>query len=160
MQLSEIISSYRDGNSINEIAEESLLSTRKIRKILSANSIIMRNHKEAAYIKSNKNGDPFDILTELTPEEEHLKAMALGLLPSAADIPGVREWLSPQSGYLFRQHDHEGLKALMIRLLQEQDPHQQMRKKNLVRVKQEAVFEENVAEELAIMERIAGGKRH
>ncbi len=89
-----------------------------------------------------------------------IEAMALGLLPIAADIPGVREWLSPQSGYLFRQHDHEGLKALMIRLLQEQDPHQQMRKKNLVRVKQEAVFEENVAEELAIMERIAGGKRH
>ena len=79
MQLSEIIRSYREGNSINEIAEKSLLSTRKIREILSTNNIIMRNHKEAAYIKNNKNGDPFDILTELTPEEEHLKAMALGL---------------------------------------------------------------------------------
>jgi hypothetical protein len=39
----------------------------------------MRNHKEASYIKNNRSGDPFDILTILTPEEEHLKAMALGL---------------------------------------------------------------------------------
>ena len=88
-----------------------------------------------------------------------IEAMALGLLPIAADIPGVREWLSSESGYLFKQHDHEGLKALMIRLFQEQDQNQQIRKKNLARVKQKAVFEENVAEELAIMERLAGGAR-
>jgi len=88
-----------------------------------------------------------------------IEAMALGLLPIAADIPGVREWLSPESGYLFKQHNSEDLKALMIRLLQEQDPHQQMRQKNLARVKQEAVFEENIAEELAIMEHLAEGAR-
>ena len=43
---------------------------------------------------------------------------------------------------------------------QGQVPHQHMRQKNLAWVKQKAVFEENIAEELAIMERIAGGKRH
>ena len=88
-----------------------------------------------------------------------IEAMALGLLPIAADIPGIREWLSPESGYLFKQHDHEDLKALMIRLLKEQDPHQQIRQKNLARVKQKAVFEENIAEEVTIMKRLAGGAR-
>jgi len=47
----------------------------------------------------------------------------------------------------------------MIRLLKEQDPHQQIRQKNLARVKQKAVFEENIAEELAIMEHLAEGAR-
>lgn len=88
-----------------------------------------------------------------------IEAMALGLLPIAADIPGVREWLSPQSGYLFKQHVSEDLRNLIIRLLRKQDTHEEMRKKNLARVKQKAVFEENVAEELAIMEHLAGGAR-
>ena len=79
MQVSDIIRSYKKGNSINETASMFSLSTRKIRDILSNNNIIMRSHKEASYIKNNKTGDPFDILTILTPEEEHLKAMALGL---------------------------------------------------------------------------------
>ncbi len=79
MQLRDIVVSYEKGNSINEIASAFGLSTRKIRGILSTNNIVMRNHKEASYLKNNKDGDPFDILTELTPEEEHLKAMALGL---------------------------------------------------------------------------------
>jgi glycosyltransferase involved in cell wall biosynthesis len=88
-----------------------------------------------------------------------IEAMALGLLPIAADIPGVREWLNSESGYLFKQHDSEDLRNLIIRLLRKQDTHEEMRKKNFARVKQEAVFEENIAEELAIMEHLAGGAR-
>ena len=79
MQLSEIITSYRTGNSISEVAVLFGLSTRKVREVLSGNSVSIRNHKEASYIKYNRSGDPFDVLTKLTPEEEHLKAMALGL---------------------------------------------------------------------------------
>ena len=79
MQPREIVRSYRGGNSINEIAAQASISTRKIRDILFKNNVIMRNHKEASYLRNNKYGDPFDILTHLTPEEEHLKAMALGL---------------------------------------------------------------------------------
>ena len=79
MQVHEIIKSYKSGNSISEIADISGFSTRKVRETLSNNNVIIRNHKEASYIKNNKAGDPFDILTKLTPEEEHLKAMALGL---------------------------------------------------------------------------------
>ena len=79
MQDREIIRSYIKGSSINEIAASFSLSTRKVRDALAYNNIKLRDHKEAAYIKSNRLGDPFDILTQLTPEEEHLKAMALGL---------------------------------------------------------------------------------
>ncbi len=79
MQVSDIIRSYKKGNSIKEVSAIFSLSTRKVRELLSNNDIIMRSHKEASYIKNNKAGDPFDILTVLTPEEEHLKAMALGL---------------------------------------------------------------------------------
>ena len=79
MQHSAIIEAYVKGNSINETAVMFSLSTRKIREVLSGNSIAIRNHKDASYLKNNKTGDPFDILTEMTPEEEHLKAMALGL---------------------------------------------------------------------------------
>ena len=79
MQPSAIITCYKKGSSISEIAASAGLSTRKIREMLSDNNIIIRGHKEASYLKNNRLGDPFDILTELTPEEEHLKAMALGL---------------------------------------------------------------------------------
>ena len=79
MQVNDIVRSYKKGNSINEIAVLFSISARKVRHVLSNSTIMMRNHKEASYIKYNKNGDPFDILTTLTPEEEHLKAMALGL---------------------------------------------------------------------------------
>ena len=79
MQVREIINSYADGNSISEVATLYEISTRKVRSILYGNNIMIRDHKEASYIKNNRNGDPFDILAELTPEEEHLKAMALGL---------------------------------------------------------------------------------
>ena len=79
MQLAEIIRSYKRGNSVNEVATLFRLSPNRVRDVLSNYDIIMRSHREAAYLKNNKNGDPFDILTELTPEEEHLKAMALGL---------------------------------------------------------------------------------
>jgi len=79
MKTSEIIKTYRSGNSISEIAEMAKLSTRRIREALANSSVIIRGHKEASYLKNNRSGDPFDILTELTPEEEHLKAMALGL---------------------------------------------------------------------------------
>lgn len=89
-----------------------------------------------------------------------IEAMALGLLPIAADIPGVREWLGHESGYLFKQHDPEDLKTLVIRLLQKQDPHELIRRENLARVKQKAVFEENIAEQLAIMEHLAERKHH
>jgi len=54
-------------------------STRKIRAVLVENGIKRRTHSEANYIKANPDGDPFKIRKKLTPEEEHLKSMSLGL---------------------------------------------------------------------------------
>ena len=86
MQVREIIASYEKGSSVKEIAAKAELSTRTIRGILSRHNIVFRTHKEASYIKNNRLGDPFDILTKLTPEEEHLKAMALGLYLTEGNI--------------------------------------------------------------------------
>lgn len=88
-----------------------------------------------------------------------IEAMALGLVPIAADIPGVREWLHSNSGYLFQPTDPEDLKSLIHRLLQERNPHERMRRMNLARVKEQAVFEENIAEQINLMEQLAWEKQ-
>ena len=86
MQHVEIVKSYKLGKSPREIGESVGLSTSAITKILHKNNVTMRNHVEAAYIKSNPNGDPFKILIKLTPEEDHLKAMALGLYATHGNL--------------------------------------------------------------------------
>ncbi|MDD5440471.1 MAG: hypothetical protein PHS37_09840 [Candidatus Omnitrophica bacterium] len=79
MQSQNIIKRYTAGHSISDIAGRTGFSTRKIRDILIRNGIQRRSHSEANYLKANPGGDPFKVLKKLTPEEEHLKAMALGL---------------------------------------------------------------------------------
>lgn len=86
MQLAYVIKSYKAGKSAREIGEDVGLSTSAIMKILKKNNVKLRNHVEAAYMKSNPNGDPFNIIKDLTPEEDHLKAMALGLYASHGNL--------------------------------------------------------------------------
>ena len=86
MQPAYIIESYKNGKSAHEIAQSVGLSTSAIMKILRKNDVKMRSHVEAAYIKSNPSGDPFSIIDELTPEEDHLKSMALGLYASHGNL--------------------------------------------------------------------------
>lgn len=74
-----IITKYNKGSSIKEIALNSGFSTRRVRDVLIKNGIKRRSVKEAIYMKANPDGDPFRLLESLTPEEEHLKAMALAL---------------------------------------------------------------------------------
>ena len=83
-----------------------------------------------------------------------IEAMGLGLIPVAADIPGVCEWLTEGSGYRFKQNSVDGLRAVIDRLLSEKDPHEGMRRDNLERVRREAVFEDNVAERVRLMRRL------
>ena len=78
-ETSTVITSYRNGKSAHEIAEYLNVSTSTIMSILDKNGVKRRSHSHAAYIKSNPSGDPFLIESNLTPEEDHLKAMALGL---------------------------------------------------------------------------------
>ncbi|MEW6051266.1 MAG: glycosyltransferase [Candidatus Zixiibacteriota bacterium] len=80
-----------------------------------------------------------------------IEAKALGLIPIAADIPGVREWLEPESGYRYELYNGEQLLQIVTRLVETSDPHVKMRQRNLERVKREALFEQNVADMIGIM---------
>lgn len=86
MSANNIITRYKKGYSIYDISQATGLSTRKIRGILINNNIKRRNQSEANYLKANPKGDPFKLLNKLTPEEEHLKAMALGLFLTEGNI--------------------------------------------------------------------------
>ena len=86
MKKKVIVRQYTSGDSIQAIADRSGFSTRKVRTVLIENGIKRRSHREASYLKANPGGDPFKILKRLTPEEEHLKAMALGLYLTEGNI--------------------------------------------------------------------------
>ena len=89
-----------------------------------------------------------------------IEAMALGLVPVAADIPGVREWLDRDSGYLYREEDEQGLRDIIGQILSREDLCEQLRRSNLEAVRQRAIFEDNVGEQLRIMRRmIQWGRR-
>lgn len=68
-----------------------------------------------------------------------------------ADIGGVREWLTPQSGYLFRQDDQESLRPVITDSVTGGDRRRPVRVANLETVKRRAIFEENVAEQIRLM---------
>ncbi len=80
-----------------------------------------------------------------------LEAMGLGLIPVVGDIPGVREWLTPDSGYLFDLGRERTLYRVVSDLIERDDPHDLMRRSNLERVGRKAIFEDNIAETIAIM---------
>ena len=86
MRRNTVIRHYNAGNSIHDIAEKSGFSMRKVRTILLENGVRRRSHSEASYLKANPTGDPFKILKNLTTEEEHLKAIALGLFLTEGNI--------------------------------------------------------------------------
>jgi len=82
-----------------------------------------------------------------------IEAMALGLIPIAADIPGVREWLSVENGYLFEQDDPESLTGA-INAVVESYGQTDLRRANLKRVQRNAVFEDNIAATLDAMKEL------
>lgn len=84
-----------------------------------------------------------------------IEAMALGLIPVAMDIPGVREWLTEESGFRFVHCDAGDLRSVIERLVSEGDPFEEMRRRNLERVRREALFEDNVARQIEIMKGLA-----
>jgi glycosyltransferase involved in cell wall biosynthesis len=80
-----------------------------------------------------------------------IEAMGLGLIPIAADIPGVREWLSDDNGYLYEPYVGESLRNQVLALRSRTDQLEQIRQSNLERVKREAVFEDNIATTIEFM---------
>ena len=85
-----------------------------------------------------------------------IEAMGLGLIPIAADIPGVREWLGPDNGYVYDVYGAGQLLEIMTSLVERKDDHHTMRENNLNRVKQMAVYEDNVASTIEVMHQLAG----
>ncbi len=85
-----------------------------------------------------------------------LEAMGLGLIPVAADIPGVREWLNPESGFTFDQNNADSLRRTIAKVIEGTDSFEQMRRGNIARVQKEAIFESNIAETIGIMRNLAG----
>lgn len=87
-----------------------------------------------------------------------IESMALGLIPVCADIEGVKEWLNDESGFLYAPDDKRGLNDLMKMFVSDDSDYGEMRRTNLERVRREAVFEQNVAEQIEIMKSLAGGR--
>ena len=88
-----------------------------------------------------------------------IEAMALGLLPVAADIPGVREWLSDDNGRLFPQDDDDALRAIITNIVHDDDSFADLRRRNFEKVQRDAIFEDNVATQLATMRRLVDRSR-
>jgi glycosyltransferase involved in cell wall biosynthesis len=88
-----------------------------------------------------------------------IEAMALGLIPVTADIAGVREWLSPDSGFVFQQYNRQALHDTIGNIMESNDPLIRMRIQNLERVKREAVFENNIGDTIAVMRALIARRR-
>ena len=86
-----------------------------------------------------------------------IEAMALGLIPVAADTDGVKEWLTPESGFRFEPDNVDRLCSLISNMAVDANPYEEMRKKNLERVKREAIFEKNVSKQVEIMKSLVKG---
>jgi L-malate glycosyltransferase len=78
-----------------------------------------------------------------------IEAMALGLIPIAADIPGISEWLTAQNGFVYAPGDEPRLRQC-IQLMREFDL-AKLRQENHERVSRHAVFEDNVALQIGLM---------
>ena len=86
-----------------------------------------------------------------------IEAMGLGLTVVARDIPGVREWLCPESGYLFAEGDESQLRAIVQKLRTRGKDDSERRCENRIRVLKEAVFEENIGSQIEIMRKLVAG---
>jgi glycosyltransferase involved in cell wall biosynthesis len=83
-----------------------------------------------------------------------IEAMALGLIPVAAKIPGVEEWTKDSGALTFDINDAKGLKDSMSAIINSNDKRIQMRKRNLERVMARGIFENNVAARIDLMKQL------
>lgn len=79
LQINRIKQLYGEGKSAAEIGENLDMSWRKVIYLMDKHGIKRRSRSEAIYCKHNPKGDPFKIKQNLSPEQERLKAISLGL---------------------------------------------------------------------------------
>ena len=80
--------------------------------------------------------------------------MALGLIPVAADVPGVREWLDDDTGFPYELYNGAELQKIIGDLITGTENHVAMRQQNFGRVKQEAIFETNIVQMIKAMQEL------
>ncbi|UCC44582.1 MAG: glycosyltransferase [Candidatus Zixiibacteriota bacterium] len=85
-----------------------------------------------------------------------IEAMALGLIPVAASHPGLTEWLDSSSGFVYDADSENALSKIVGELSESQNTFEDMRRRNLERVRQNAVFEDNVARIIELMSGLTG----
>jgi len=123
-------------------------------------------------IRFYERADRRDFLTMMADQDVYLsnarsdsspasliEAMGLGLVPVAADIPGVREWLDGDSGFLYAPSAEEDLRDVITKLLTGKDNFEQMRERNLKKVRNRALFEDNIGDTITIMRELAEERR-
>lgn len=87
-----------------------------------------------------------------------IEAMALGLIPIVMNIDGVREWVSNDNGFLF-EHKSTSLIGAIEKLLHVPQDFSNLREQNKSRVLESALFENNIAEQLAIFKSLVENKK-
>lgn len=70
---------YKSGKSMKQIAAEFNCSEHRVVYWMTKYGIKRRNRSDASYIRSNPDGDPFIIKTELNNEESKLFGLGLGI---------------------------------------------------------------------------------
>jgi len=83
-----------------------------------------------------------------------IEAMAAGLYPVAADIPGVREWLDVNNGILYHPDDERALYDAISTLIEKHDNIGEVLTKNNERVRRSGLFSENIRATIKIMEHL------
>ncbi|MEW5795137.1 MAG: glycosyltransferase [Candidatus Zixiibacteriota bacterium] len=83
-----------------------------------------------------------------------LEAMGLGLIPVIGDIPGVREWVTKDSGFLFDLSDVQSLSSVISRILTADQDFEKMRLRNAEMIEQRGIFENNIAETINVFREV------
>ncbi len=82
-----------------------------------------------------------------------IDAMAMGLVPVVPNLPGIREWSEDSGTLTFKQNNSNELKmAINIILAGKVEP--DMRKRNLAKIKQNALFENYVDKRIDLMKQL------
>lgn len=83
-----------------------------------------------------------------------IEAMALGLIPVAANTPGIQEWTDNTGALTFTQDNGYELRKIIEQLASGDSTYSQMREKNLERVRGEGIYENNVAARVGLMKQL------
>ena len=74
-----------------------------------------------------------------------IEAMGLGLIPICADIPGIKEWLKEENGYIYQSDDADDLVSIINSLQSKKDIINNMADKNIKMVVNYGIYEENIS---------------